>query len=159
MATPAEIDEVVRQMAAQAAPGLEGPIRTALEAGIKIGEGRSSAALAEIQRIASAIAPAAEPPKVESPALPTPRANGGYSGVAAATRSALAHVGRVQSGIDISKMLEHIHLTPGQRHITRPQVRSAVMQLIESGEAVRTERGMYRAGPKLVIPINLRGAA
>lgn len=153
------IDEAVKEALAAVEPTIRAAITKAVE---KAGE-RSRNAIAEAQRALSGVTGESFESMPQAKVVSTngskpeqttkPRANGGYSGVAAAVRRALYHVGRGPGGTGPDAMQKHMKNNGyGPADITVQQIRSSLTQLISSGEAVRIDRGRYRAGDKLPVP-------
>lgn len=168
------IDDAVAEALAAIEPTIRAAITKAAE---KAGE-RSRNAIAEAQRALSVVMgdePSAppQPPLLASwPEQPKPnpaptggvrqrltvikkknppRANGGYSGVAIALRRALDDIGRADSAISVEDLRRHIAANGyGPANLTTQQLRSGISGLVQGEEATRIDRGLYRAGPKLM---------
>jgi hypothetical protein len=155
-----ELDKAFAALAKDLTTFLNEPIQAALHtafmAGISIGQERNRSAAAEaIKAFASATGISIGTPETASPVMPTAkprgRANGGYSGVVGSVRQTLHEIGRSPEGIDAVALHKHISTRLGRPDISVRQIRSALKQLSTNGEAVRFERGCYRAGTKLVV--------
>jgi hypothetical protein len=137
---------------------LESRIRETLKpvfmAGVELGRDQTQEAIAEaLLATMPTLARSATARTISkitvSVGVPHKRSNGGYSGVAEAVRTTLRTIGAKPTGASIESIKGFIGDKVGRPDITAQQIRSSLKALMDSGEAIRVDRGAYRAGPKL----------
>lgn len=156
MSKDVELERAFSEVVSGMTPDITDMLRKAFMAGFEIGQSRRNGDIIEkakaVMLAAGAPLELASSPKERQ--RPTQaRANGGYSGVAEAVRRTLHEIGRVPAGIDVPKMQKHIRGKLDRPDIATQQIRSALKQLLDHGEASRLERGYYKAGPNLAVPM------